>query len=89
MAEIKNSFFYRFAIKHIQPSLINEQRHISLAQILSGPTQRFQWPIGYADIKCFPLTNDIDKRLQRFLYRRIWIETMGIKQIHIIQMHTF
>ena len=88
MTKLEDSFVHRCTIKHVEASLIDEQGHVALAQILNGKTRSLQGPTRDTDIERLTGMHNIHKGLKSFFQGRLWVVAMRIKQVHIVKVHT-
>ncbi len=86
-AEREDTVVHGFSVEHVEPSLIDEQRHIAVTEIGDRLLQGLQRPVGDTYIERFSRPHDIHERLQRLLDRRVGVKTVGIEQIDIVNLH--
>ena len=75
-----------FAVEHVQASLIDEQRHVVLTQILIGKLQSLQRPARNSHVEGFPCTHDVDQCLQRLVERCLRVVAMTIEEVYVVDV---
>ena len=77
----------RFAVEEVVPVLEQQTRHVAFDQIAESEPGGIERIARNADIERLARTDGIDERPERLLERRLRIETVGIEEVHIVELH--
>ena len=80
---------FNLPVKNIISVLINDKRHIVIIAFMIHSVHFFAVIIAHSDIKRFALAHNIRHTKRRFLKRCVGVETVMIKNIDIINAHSF
>ena len=86
-AEVGDARLLRCAGEHVQASLIDEQGHVVVLQVLVAVLQGFEGPVGDADVEGLALAHDVDEGLQRLFEGCVGVVAVAVEEVDIVDLH--